>query len=138
MSDYELERYVREKLGQNMEDTEYEEEEYMNGRIKHKHKRIDFHAISDIGIKNNREICELFNKEINKWLIVIHTYKGCGVCYIVICDDSIDWLWEKESMFDLSNIDISDIESFDISGMGTVQILKKALKWIVNKIKNAW
>jgi hypothetical protein len=123
---YNIEKYVRIKLGQKYPIPDYDE----HGKIKH--LRIDFHAGTDT--LNNKNIIDLFEEDFINKKIVIHSWKGGANAYVIskLSYGKYNY-WEREDgcmRFPYEKV-------FDITCETTTQIIIKLIEYCrnVNNIK---
>jgi hypothetical protein len=123
---YNIEKYVRIKLGQKYPIPDYDED----GRVKH--LRIDFHAGTDT--LNNKNIIELFEEDFINKKIVIHSWKGSANAYIIskLSYEKYNY-WEEE----YDNMRFPYEKLIDITGEHTISIIIKLIEYCrnVNNIK---
>ena len=120
---YNIEKYVRIKLGQKYPIPDYDEED----KHKKKHLRINFDAQTDI--LNNKNIIELFEEDFINKKIVIHTDKGCAEAFIIS-----KLSYEKYNYWGVrySDMMFPYEKRIDITGESTVQIIIKLIKYCQN------
>jgi hypothetical protein len=123
---YNIEKYVRIKLGQKYPIPDYDED----GRVKH--LRIDFHAGTDT--LNNKNIIELFEEDFINKKIVIHSWKGGANAYIIskLSYKKYNY-WEEE----YDNMRFPYEKIIYITGEPTISIIIKLIEYCrnVNNIK---
>ena len=89
-----------------------------------KHKRLEFNAGDDI--TNNKQICEIFQDDINTNKLVIHSYKGDIWGYIISNTDYNKYdYWQGEFNWS-SGIPVLFKEYY--TGQGTVDIIMDLVK----------
>ena len=140
-----LEKWIRIKLGQ----------DYVN--LKHNHQKIDMsgqrcngscgNCLGGNGIKscndnvydNNKKICDIFLNDLNTNKIVLYSWKGLIIGYIVSNEDFDRYdYWNNNYWRDgiRSNLDLPYLYTNYYFGYGTVDILKdlivKSLKFTPN------
>lgn len=155
LKENDLEKYVRIKLGQDYTSPEYvdlssndgpclveiNQDEYnqltveKQGIIRPKHLRLDFNAIGNdkdfqIGIENNKKICEIFDNDLHFNKIIIHSRKGGIWGYIVSNKDYIkhkDEYWRQYYDGINGELQLPYVYKANFSGETTVDIIKKLI-----------
>jgi hypothetical protein len=146
-----LEKYVRAKLGQNLDKLE------RNKYGRPVHKRIDLSCVNcggqkgcekncryetedsscnDLKWENNKEICDLFNNDndFGQYRIVIHTWKGIADIYIINKDDyeRVDY-WAKKYRYNIESSKLPYHRRLDSDKYGgTVKALLFLLRFTNN------
>jgi hypothetical protein len=157
IKEYDIERYVRIKLGQRIFPTPsrklcekpegdycrlgtlcdnckynewYDDEWKLNG-----HKRFDYDARSDF--QYNKEIIDLFDKDFMRKAIVIHTHKGKVDAHIVskIIYNKHN-LWDETRLGETNNLPVD--ETFELDGYSTVEIIKKLIEYCRFRYNRPW
>ena len=145
-----LDNYIRIKLGQRTFPTPSMKEcFYKNGNHfcrncknckyniwyftwkKEGHLRFDFDARNFT--KNNFKIIQLFSEYFEYIKVVIHSYKNFIEGYFITPDDYIKYDYWGQSY---NNIKFPCIATIELSGLGTVEIIKTIIERI-KKIKNS-
>ena len=131
-----LEKYIRIKLGQTYPLPISEHDNLPDGEdiSRFKHLRFDFHSGDDI--KNNKDILELFKEDFNDKHVVVHSWKGSLKVFII---SNINYkktnFWDFENTYNFDN-DTLLIEKFmDLTGFGTVNIIKEIFYYILPQKK---
>ena len=123
---YNIEKYVRIKLGQKYPIPDYDED----GRVIH--LRIDFHAGTNT--LNNKNIIELFEEDFINKKIVIHSWKGGANAYIIskLSYEKYNY-WKEE----YDNMRFPYEKIIYITGEPTISIIIKLIEYCrnVNNIK---
>lgn len=123
-----LENLVRRALGQTDFDDKYKRE-YIHD-LRPKHLRFNFHAGEDF--QNNKEIMDIFNSILPKY-VIIHSWKGGIYAYIINKDDA-----KKYDYYNIQECDFKICKTCKYpyickiycSGDGTVDIIMNILKTI--------
>lgn len=110
---YNIEKYVRIKLGQKYPIPDYLE----NGRVKH--LRFDFDA--QYGITDNKNIMDLFDEDFINKKVVIHSHEGNINAYIISISLYNKYNYWGESYGDM-NFPCEKI--IDFTGESTIAIIK--------------
>jgi hypothetical protein len=123
-----LEKYIRIKLGQTYPIPDILYNGYNKGM------RFEFHSGDDI--ENNKYILELFTEDFNDKNVVVHSWKGSLKVFII---SNINYekskFWNFENTYNFIN-DTSLIEKFmDLTGFGTVDIIKEIFYYILPQKK---
>ena len=125
---YDIEKYVRIKLGQKYPIPDYNED----GRVKH--LKINFDARDDIN--NNKNIMELFDEDFIDKKIVIHSWKGSVTAYVIskLSYNKYDYWGEG---WHYGNMRFPCEKIIDMCGTSTIQIIIELIKYCehVNFIK---
>ena len=147
---YNIEKYVRIKLGQkifptpttpNMKLCKNEDmyckcdicnynKWYSNVWRKEGHLRINFHSGADI--TNNKKIIELFEEDFINKKIIIHSYKGSANAYVIsnVDYDKYNYWDEWERVyFDMC---FPCEKNIDMTGKTTVEIIVELIKYCRN------
>jgi hypothetical protein len=117
-----LEKYVRIKLGQNIEHPSYDE----YGKVIH--DRLKFNATShndDENYEDNKKIADIFEVDLAPYKAVFYCTKGSIKAYLVNKKDYKEYYWNKkyrESGFD-ETLELPYRFKKDYSGTGTVDII---------------
>jgi uncharacterized protein YkuJ len=120
---YDIEKYVRLKLGQKYPIPEYYEE----GKVKH--LRFNFDARENI--TNNKNIIELFNEDFIDKKIVIHSWKGSVTAYVIskLSYNKYDYWGEWKAYEDMR---FPCEKTIDMCGKPTVEIIIELIKYCEN------
>ena len=118
---YNIEKYVRIKLGQKYPIPDYLE----NGRVKH--LRFDFDA--QYGITHNKNIMDLFDEDFINKKVVIHSYKGSINAYIISISSYNKYNYWGE-IWDDMHFPCEKI--IDVSGESTNSIIIELIKYCEN------
>jgi hypothetical protein len=125
---YNIEKYVRLKLGQKYPIPEYEyDDSWLGNKIKH--LRFNFDARDDI--TNNKNIIELFNEDFIDKKIVIHFWKGCVTAYVIskLSYNKYDYWGEG---WQYGNMRFPCEKTIDMCGKSTIQIIIELIKYCEN------
>lgn len=123
----EVEVYVRTKLGQNIVNPEY------NNQRRPIHKKILFGGTCNIGdpaITHNKKIGEIFKNDFKRPAIVIYSYEGQCMCYLVTKNDyKYNNYFTINTVIDGMNNDLKlpYLYKGNYNGEGTVYILTDLL-----------
>jgi len=118
---YNIEKYVRIKLGQKYPTPDYDE----YGRVKH--LRINFDARDNI--TNNKFIMDLFDEDFINKKVVIHSYKGSINAYIISISSYNKYNYWGE-IWDDMHFPCEKI--IDVSGESTNSIIIELIKYCEN------
>ena len=117
---YDIEKYVRIKLGQTYPIPDYDED----GRVKH--LRIDFDARTNI--TNNKNIMDLFNEDFINKKVVIHSYKGNITAYVISISSYNKYnYWGEKYYYEYMRFPCEKIIA--MSGDSTIDIIIKLIQY---------
>ena len=130
---YNIEKYVRIKLGQAIFPTPIQPKSYNHNHWyfdvwkKTGHLRFDFDARGDY--EKNKHIIDIFNNDFENNNVIIHSHKGRCAAYITSnkCYNKYKY-WEPE-YYDIENIKLPCIAKIDFTGKSTICIIVKLIKY---------
>lgn len=125
-----IDKYIRQKLGQKYPIPEYAE--HLGVKDKIKHLRFNFHAGTDV--TQNKQILELFAEDFMNKKIVIHTWKG-NVDAFVVSPLSYSkynyWNYFKEHHYNPTE-QLPFENEIEMTSLSTTEILKKLILYCRN------
>lgn len=130
---YNIEKYVRIKLGQTIFPTPTQPKNYNHNHWyfdvwkKTGHLRFDFDARGDY--EKNKHIINIFNNDFENNNVIIHSYEGACAAYIMSnkCYNKYNY-WNIE-FYNIENMKLPCIVKIDITGESTIGIIVRLIRY---------